>query len=206
MNFAALRSVRPFSNVHWIFFAVMVATWEWLLFGMQCVDTLQHAHLVAATATVVLTLWASHLRYLDIPSWRRAVYTISRAISDVALLFVAVLVVAIPLTFVIPHYHCHTSRSKAVELVLHASAFRSQIEERAQKTKSLAGSGKGLEIKPDGRLKSGTITEDGVIVVAGDDPPAVIMFVPTMTKDGVKWQCIGQPAKHLPRMCRDEKE
>lgn len=104
---------------------------------------------------------------------------------------------------VTPHYQCDTARAKFLEVILSASSNRVTIAERAEKAKTLQGSGLGLTIVPTKRVSGGLVSADGVIIVTSEDPPAFVVLRPRMENGVVQWTCGGLPIKSISGSCRE---
>jgi hypothetical protein len=83
-----------------------------------------------------------------------------------------------------------------------ALPLRTTIGERALAKKSLENGGEGMKIVPSGRVKGGVVTKDGSIILASDEPPAVVVLTPEFQNSKVQWKCIGFPTKIMPATCR----
>ena len=79
---------------------------------------------------------------------------------------------------------------------------RAQISERVEQTHTLASAGAGITIAIEGRTKAAMVQDDGTIVVAGDDPTAVVMLQPALADGQVHWRCVGLPTNLMPGSCR----
>jgi type IV pilus assembly protein PilA len=201
---AALRVRRPFSNVHWSLLAVLIALWEFLLFGQPCHEGPRYFGVALVATTVMLTLWTSHIRNGAATGWRQIIQISGGALYDLVALLILLIIVALPLAVMTPTYQCYTAKAKVSEMLLYASTLREKVEEHAKKDQSLANSGKDLEVKEFGRMKGGLVTKEGTIVTVSDDPAAVIMLVPTLNNGAISWKCVGYPAKSMPMSCRDK--
>lgn len=91
------------------------------------------------------------------------------------------------------------------KLFVMAAPARAEIVQRAVQRQTIAGVGAGLIIPVSGRLKKGLITKNGTIIMASDDPPAVVVLEPNLSNQEMNWKCSGYPAKYMPVMCRDGK-
>jgi hypothetical protein len=121
-------------------------------------------------------------------------------------LLAAVILASIPLVFVMPASQCYTDRAKAAEVFLVGSMLREEVEKNALGHRTLVGSGRGIAFRPAGRAKWGVVTNEGQIVVVGDDPPVVFTFTPALVDGSVTWTCRGIPAKFAPKPCRSKDE
>lgn len=195
--------MRPFPNAHWALPALLVLLWEFVIFGQPCKEGPRYLEVALLSTTICIALWSSHFRMAPDSMASRFIKFILGALYDLGSLLLIVVVVGIPLAVITPTYQCYTNRAKISERLLYSSSLREQINERALQNNSLANVGAGLEVKPSGRTKGGLVMKDGVILVYGEDPPAVIVLMPTYENGAVTWKCTGFPLKYMPASCRD---
>ena len=172
------------------------------MWAQPCNEPPHYFETILVTSTICISLWVSHLRAAPILNWRDGAKVIGGAIYDLVLFSLLWVVVGIPIAIFMPTYQCYTPRAKVSELILSASSIRAEIDKRVAQTQSLSGIGAGLHVELSRRTKGGFVTNDGVIIVASDDPPAVVIFQPTYFEGKVTWTCSGLPTKHMPVMCR----
>lgn len=197
----SFRLKRPFQNAHWLLAVVLVAAWVFA--GLvPCKEPPYYFETTLATGSIFLALWLSHLRAFSVSGWHRIVSVAGGALSDLFRLLLLSIVVAIPILITLPAYQCYTPRAKVAEVILAASTFRAEIDARFAQSKMLRDSGIGLVLKPSGRVKAGFVTNDGVIIAIGEDPPAVVLFQPVVTQGQISWRCQGFPTEIMPRSCR----
>lgn len=153
--------------------------------------------------TVCLAAWVAHLRVHPVNGWRSVALVVGGALYDLILLFLTIIIITIPIFIFLPTYQCYTSRHKISELIVAASSNRDEIVERFTTQKTLSNIGSSLEIKTGGRVKSGVVTPDGVVILASEDPPAVVLLIPSIAESGLKWKCIGFPSKFMPQSCKE---
>ena len=115
---------------------------------------------------------------------------------------IAIVVLGALLTIPFPHYDCYTSRAKVLELIVASSHSRHMMSERFDKSKSLRAIGEGLTIEKSKRVKEGLVTEDGIIILASDDPPAIVLVSPMAVDGQLTWKCRGVPRKFTPISCK----
>jgi len=135
-------------------------------------------------------------------NWRGGVRVIAGATYDLILFLLLWILVGLPVAVFMPTYQCYTSRAKVSELVLAAASARPAIAERIVKAQSVSGVGAGIHVELNRRAKAEVVTNEGTIIVASDDPPAVVIFRPALVDGAVTWKCSGLPAKVMPVMCR----
>ena len=204
MRDTLLRQLRrPFSNAHWTLLFGLTLAWELLLWLQPCKEPPYYIEVTAAALTVCIAFWLNHLRESPVSNLRSIASVIMGAGYDLIIFALLALVVAFPIVVVMPTYYCYSSRAKVSELVLSASNSRDEINNRFVVQKTLQNVGAGLQLHLNNRAKGGLITNDGTIVVAGEDPPAVVVLSPILHSDGtVTWKCMGFPAKYMPFSCR----
>ena len=128
-------------------------------------------------------------------------------------LMIVVAIIGILAAVALPAYQDYTIRAKVSELVLAASGHKTTIAEAAQSNNTLANSGQGLTVSVTGKVKGGSVSDDGVITVFGNSDAnsvgtaVTIVLTPTLAADGkVTWAC-GTGAntavyKYVPAECR----
>lgn len=173
-----------------------------MILAQPCNEPPYYFEIILVTVTVCIGLWLSHLRALPLLGWRGVMRVFTGALYDFVLFLFLFIAVSVPVAIVTPTYQCYTNRAKAGELILATASIRMEIEGRIDQRQSLESVGAGLHIKHEGRIKGGLITNDGVIVIAGDDPPAVVILQPTLIEGKVTWKCSGFPQKYMPMSCR----
>jgi hypothetical protein len=161
-----------------------------------------HVITVLATATICVVLWANHLRYAPIKRMGDIGRIFGGATYDLVLLVLAFTVIVIPLAVLTPTYECMTDRQKVSMLLASSSTLKQAITERIQENHTLSHTGSGLTITPNNHVSGGLVTADGTIIIASNDPPAVIILTPALHGTEVQWQCQGFPPAQVPSMCR----
>ena len=124
-------------------------------------------------------------------------------------LMIVVAIIGILAAVALPAYQDYTILAKVSELVLAASGHKTSIAEKAQTDNTLTSSGAGLTVEFTGKVTSGSVTTDGVIVVGGNaatlGTPVTVTLSPTLNTDGkVTWACTTATAtfKYVPAECR----
>jgi type IV pilus assembly protein PilA len=124
-------------------------------------------------------------------------------------LMIVVAIMGILAAIALPAYQDYTVRSKVSELLLQASAYKMQIAERANIDTTLASAGAGLTVVPSGKITSGSVTDSGMITVAGDattlGTTVTVILTPALSGDRIVWTCsAGTTAamRYLPGECR----
>lgn len=169
-----------------------------LFAGAGCSDTPQYAGAIFLTALVCITLWTNHLAMAPLSKAVDFITLIGYSLYDLFALSVLFILVSIPF----PHYSCYTSRAKVSELLVAASESRTTMSERYAQSKSIHDIGKGLVIEKSKRVKEAQVTLDGMIILASDDPPAIVLITPLVVDGQLTWKCSGLPSKHMPALCR----
>jgi hypothetical protein len=196
------RPTRPFASAHWSLLALLLALWEFA-FGQPCKTGPFYLECGLAISTICIALWANHIQFAPIQTKVGVLRVIGGAVYDLLSFAFLLILASFLFMFVMPvHQSCYTSRAKVSEMIIFASPLRAIIDERALAKNSLKNVGKEMQIVPSGRVKSGVISQDGLIILASDEPPAVVVFVPEFQDSKVHWQCIGVPAKYMPARCR----
>jgi hypothetical protein len=187
---------RPFAAAHVSLFVVLVLVWFVIYLRQTCKTNPSYFEVALLTATIFITFWCNHLRVVPVTSWSGVINVFIGATYD---LLVLIILTAIPIAFLVPTVMCGGgSRTKVIELILPAFSIKETITERINSSKSLDGVGVGLALEPDNKLKKWFITNDGVIIVATDAPPAVVILQPEIIKGKAEWKCEGFPTKYMP--------
>jgi len=126
-------------------------------------------------------------------------------------LMLIVAIIGILAAIALPAYLDFTTRTKVSELVLAASKFRTDVADKAQQDGGvLASSGVGLTVVPIGKISGGSVTDAGVITIAGSvatiGVDVSITLTPTMHPTGkITWVCSTDPTtqKFVPPACRN---
>jgi len=126
-------------------------------------------------------------------------------------LMLVVAIIGILVALALPAYRDFTMRSKVSELVLAASKFRVDVADKSQQDGGvLASAGAGLTVVPVGKISGGSVTDGGVITIAGSvatiGMDISITLTPTMHSSGViTWVCSTDPTtqKYVPANCRN---
>ena len=126
-------------------------------------------------------------------------------------LMIIIAIIAILVAVAIPAYQDFTIRTKVAELVLTAGSFRTSVAEKAQQDGGvLTSAGVNLTVTPSGKVTGGSVTDGGVITIAGS-PATVgmaitIVLTPSLASDKkVVWTCSTAPSsfKYVPPECRN---
>jgi type IV pilus assembly protein PilA len=126
-------------------------------------------------------------------------------------LMIVVAIIGILAAVALPAYQDYTIRAKVSELVLAASGFKSTIAEAAQTNSTIVNSGVGLTVASVGKITSGSVSNDGLIIISGSvaatsvGTAVTITLTPSVSTGGVvTWQCTAATAlhKYVPSECR----
>ena len=200
----ALKKARPLAGAHWSLPVALILIGLILLFSQPCKRGPYYVEYVAVAMSVCLVLWSHHIVKAPVQSVRSAAAIAGRSLYDLIALMGLLLLASFPVALFVPTYHCFTDRTRASEVLLAGSTLRTEIEANAAKLGALEGAGRGVEFMPSERARAGLVTNDGVIVVVGEDPAVVFMLSPTLSGGAVSWKCRGFPEKLVPTMCRSK--
>jgi type IV pilus assembly protein PilA len=123
-------------------------------------------------------------------------------------LMIVVAIIGILAAVALPAYQDYTIRAKVTELMLVASGFRTSITEKYQTDGTLLSAGSGLTVTLAGKLAGGSVSNNGIIIVAGSATGTsvgtivTITLTPSVSGGTLVWSCAGSPQKYLPSSCR----
>jgi type IV pilus assembly protein PilA len=124
-------------------------------------------------------------------------------------LMIVVAIIGILAAVALPAYQDYTIRAKVSELVLAASGFKTTIAEKANSDNALTSAGVGLTVTASGKVTGGSVTDAGVITVAGTTTSVgaavTIVLTPSFNAGKIIWTCsTGNSAnfKYVPAECR----
>jgi type IV pilus assembly protein PilA len=124
-------------------------------------------------------------------------------------LMIVVAIIGILAAVALPAYQDYVVRSKVTELVLAASSHKTTIAEKAANDATLGSAGIGLTVATDGKVTGGSVTDAGIVTIAGSNAATsvgtavTVLLTPSLTASGtVIWSCTGTPAKFVPAECR----
>ena len=125
-------------------------------------------------------------------------------------LMIVVAIIGILAAVALPAYQDYTIRARVSELVLAASGFKTTVAVKASNDVTLGSAGVGLTVTTAGRVAGGSISNAGVIVIAGSatsiGTAVTIVLTPSMGGGRVAWACstAGNTAqwKYVPAECR----
>ncbi len=108
-------------------------------------------------------------------------------------LMIVVAIIGILASVALTSYSQYTVRARVTELVLAASAFKVTIAEKWQSDFTLGSAGVGLTVTPAGRISGGSVTDTGVIAIAGNNSTVgtavTIVLTPVPTGERLSWVC-----------------
>ena len=128
-------------------------------------------------------------------------------------LMIVVAIIGILAAVALPAYQDYTIRAKVSELVLAASGFKTSIAEKAQTDATITSSGFGLTVSLTGKVTGGSVSDNGVINVRGNNATGsvgtdvqITLSPSLVVADGkVLWSCTTLPTtafKYTPAECR----
>jgi hypothetical protein len=178
----------------------MVLLWVVVLLSFDgCSPTPAYLATAYVAVTVCIVLWANHLAMAPVNRTKDAFRLLAIALYDLFSLFALVILAFIP--FSLLQHECCTSRAKVSGLILATANYRSQISDRFESQKTLSNIGAGLQVELTSRVRSGIVTSDGTIVLASEDPPAVVLVSPQIEAGKLIWRCSGIPKSVMPISC-----
>lgn len=125
-------------------------------------------------------------------------------------LMIVVAIIGILAAVALPAYKDYTIRAKVSELVMELTAWKTQVSERAFADNTLTNSGVGMTVTASGKISGGSITDDGIIKVMGDDTTlgtaVTLVLTPQITGGRLLWSCNTDGTstiyKYVPAECR----
>ena len=120
-------------------------------------------------------------------------------------LMIVVAIIGILAAIALPAYQDYTIRARVSELILGASAARTDITEGCQINNGCAGLAV-ITIPATRFIASGSSTATGVVTVAGNatnvGTAVSIVLTPSWNGTTAIWSCTGAPARYAPASCR----
>jgi type IV pilus assembly protein PilA len=110
-------------------------------------------------------------------------------------LMIVVAIIGILAAVALPAYQDYTIRAKVSELMLSASGFKTSISEKAQTDNTITSAGQGATVIVQGKISSGSVSNGGLIKIAGAKSATsvgaviTITMTPNFTNGQVLWQC-----------------
>ncbi len=124
-------------------------------------------------------------------------------------LMIVVAIIGILAAVALPAYKDYTIRARVSELVMELTSWKTQVAERAYSDGTLTNSGVGLTVTASGRISGGSVSDDGLIQVLGNDTTVgtaiTLILTPTISGGSIMWACTtGNSAvyKYVPAECR----
>ena len=125
-------------------------------------------------------------------------------------LMIVVAIIGILAAVALPAYQDYTIRARVSELVLAASGFKTTVAEKATTDATLGSAGNGLTVTTAGRVAGGSVTNGGIIVIAGSGTSVgtavSIVLTPSLGGGRVAWVCSTNADtaqwKYVPAECR----
>lgn len=194
---------RPLKQFNRKSIALLVVLWVVVLLSFDgCSSAPAYLATAYVAGTVCVVLWANHLAMAPVNRIKDAFRLLAIALYDLFSLFALVILAFIP--FSLLQHECYTSRAKVSELILATANYRSQISDRFESQKTLSNIGMGLQVELSRRVRSGIVTTDGTIVLASEDPLAVVLVSPQIEAGKLIWKCSGVPRSVMPKSCTEQ--
>jgi hypothetical protein len=194
---------RPLKQFNRKSIALLVVFWIVVLLSFGgCSPAPAYLATAYVAVTVCVVLWANHLAMAPVNRTKDAFILLAIALYDLFSIFALVILAFIP--FSLLQHECYTSRAKVSELILATANYRNQISERFESLKTLSNIGTGLQVELSKRVRSGIVTPDGTIVLASEDPPAVVVVALHIEAGKLTWKCSGVPRSVMPKLCAEQ--
>jgi len=125
-------------------------------------------------------------------------------------LMIVVAIIGILAAVALPAYKDYTIRAKVSELVMELTAWKTQVSDRAFADNTLTGSGIGLTVNPAGKISGGSVSDDGLIKVHGNDvtvgTDVTLVLTPQISAGKLLWACTTDGTattfRYVPAECR----
>lgn len=175
--------------------------WCVLIVAQHCSTWPRYPDVALLTMMAMTALWANHVALAPVADARGIARVAGAALIELVLATLWTLVLMIPIAILLPHYYCDNGRVRAGEVLNTAAPQRFEIADRARAAGTLAGAGRGLAVPLTERVRWSMVTDDGVIVVASNEPHAVFVLRPTLVGGKVDWTCVGASEGRIPASC-----
>ncbi len=124
-------------------------------------------------------------------------------------LMIVVAIIGILAAVALPAYQDYTIRAKVSELMVQASAYKTNVSEKAYTDNTLGSSGVGLTVTTQGKITGGSVEDTGTVTIVGSSASigtaVTIMLVPVLGSARILWNCRAGDRtqfKFLPAECR----
>ena len=125
-------------------------------------------------------------------------------------LMIVVAIIGILAAVALPAYQDYTIRAKVSEILLQASGFKTTIAEKSASDGTMSSAGLGLTVSTGGRVAGGSVTDAGLITVAGSaaslGTDVTVILTPSLGAGGrIAWACTtgnSNQWKYVPAECR----
>ena len=126
-------------------------------------------------------------------------------------LMIVVAIIGILAAVALPAYQDYTIRAKVSELAVGASSYKTQASEAAGTAGAITACCAGITVTTGGKITSGSVSDDGVIVIQGTSATVgtavTITFVPTqgtVAGSPIVWTCTTASSlwRYVPAECR----
>ena len=97
---------------------------------------------------------------------------------------------------------CRNARFSVAGALASLAPLKLEIEERAQKSGTLLGTGQQLALPTIKQLVGGNVSPDGKISVSLANPEATLVLTPDLRAGVLSWTCHGAPLAYMPLPCR----
>lgn len=200
-----LEELRPLKRAHGSLPLAFVAAWIVLTTAFQCRQRPEGVLEAFLVCVVMTTLWVNHLAIAPVAGLRGFVRLIASTLLDLFRLCLVWLIVFIPLAIFLPTYQCYNDRSTVASWLAATSEVRSVVDTRIRNSGSTSHAGAGLQMTLGIESVTGSVMDDGQIIVLGNAPAAALVLIPSLADGTVTWTCLGMPEKVVPMECRRER-
>jgi type IV pilus assembly protein PilA len=209
---------KPFAGARWLIWPLAATSALALFLGVIALNSLRDTYraytgtllfcTVMLTCTTLACFWEAHAYTLK---HGVAGHSPWRGLRNLLSLGLWTLSFTLVLIVISPVHETYTDRAHVSEIILAASAAKTDVTVHARAGVPLDKIGEGVSIELAGLVSASAVSPNGVIMVASTAPAAIVVMTPTlkMPSSGdprdspdLSWTCTGSPSRLMPASCR----